>query len=64
MDGKTKEYEMLRQEILQYLEEYQSVRNMMYLITVTVLGFGLNAEDVSAYFFLLPLVVIIPSYLV
>lgn len=35
MSDRTKEYDMLRQEILQYLEEYQSVRNMMYLVTVT-----------------------------
>lgn len=33
-----KEYEMLRTEILQYLEEYQSVRNMMYLATAAILG--------------------------
>ena len=33
-----KEYEMLRAEILQYMEEYQTVRNMMYGIMVSVLG--------------------------
>jgi len=61
---KTKEYEMLRQEIMQYLEEYQSVRNMMYVVTVTILGFCLSKEEVNVYLYLLPLVVVIPSYLV
>ena len=32
-----KEYEMLRTEILQYMEEYQSVRNMMYIATAAIL---------------------------
>lgn len=58
-----KEYEFLRAEILQYLEEYQSVRNMMYVITVAILGFS-NSTQKSAYFFLLPLVVILPSYMI
>lgn len=61
---KLKEYEMLRQEILQYLEEYQNVRNMMYVITVTLLGFCLTGEKTIVYAFLLPLVVTIPSYII
>lgn len=60
----TKEYDMLRQEILQYLEEYQNVRNMMYIITATILGFGLTNENAVEYVYLLPLVVIIPSFFV
>lgn len=44
MSNKVSEYEMLREEILQYLEEYQSVRNMMYAITVTILGIACNAK--------------------
>lgn len=61
---KLKEYEMLRQEILQYLEEYQNLRNMMYIITVTLLGFCLTGEKTIVYAFLLPLAVIIPSYII
>lgn len=58
-----KEYEMLRAEILQYLEEYQSVRNMMYLATAAILG--LNSMMFQNYYlFLLPLVVILPSYII
>lgn len=57
-----KEYEMLRQEIMQYLEEYQNVRNMMYIITATILGFGLTNNNAAEYVYLLPLAVIIPSF--
>lgn len=64
MTKNTKEYEMLRQEILQYLEEYQSVRNMMYLITATLLGFCLNKDNTIVYAYLLPLIVIFPSYII
>lgn len=64
MDDKLKEYEMLRKEILQYVEKYQVVRNMMYLLTVTILGFCINKENINAYSFLILLVVIVPSYLV
>ena len=60
----TKEYDMLRQEILQYLAEYQNVRNMMYIITATILGFGLTNANAVEYVYLLPLVVIVPSFLV
>lgn len=61
---KLKEYEMLRNEILQYLEEYQNVRNMMYIITVTLLGFCLTGENTIVYAFLLPLVVTLPSHII
>ncbi len=64
MEANTKEYEMLRQEITQYLKEYQNVRNMMYIITVTLLGFCLKEKITIVYIYLLPLIVIIPSYLV
>lgn len=62
------EYLFLRQEILQYLNNYQSVRDMMYGSTLSCLGLGLFFEDAIAigaqYLFLLPLVVIVPSFLV
>ena len=44
--------------------KYQNVRNMMYVITVTILGFALTGKNVSAYIFLLPLIVILPSYII
>lgn len=58
-----KEYEMLRTEILQYMEEYQSVRNMMYIATAAILGMN-SAMFQNYYLFLLPLIVILPSYIV
>lgn len=58
-----KEYEMLRTEILQYLEEYQSVRNMMYLATAAILGVN-SVMFQNYYLFLLPLIVILPSYII
>lgn len=69
MNEKVKEYEMLRQEILQFLEEYQNLRNMMYVVTVTLLGFCLSNKETNEYkemvqyMYLLPLIVILPSYL-
>lgn len=60
---KIREYEMLRQEILQYLDKYQVVRNMMYVITVILLGFCLTGKNTIVYAYLLPLIVILPSYI-
>lgn len=60
----TEEYLFIRTEILQYLQNYQNVRNMMYIVTATCLGFALSAEVPNPYFYLLPLLVIIPSFLV
>lgn len=55
------EYLFIRQEILQYLNNYQSVRNMMYGSTLSCLGLGIFFEDKIAigvqYLFLLPLIV-------
>lgn len=55
-------YLMLRTEILQYLEEYQTVRNMMYAVTGTLLTIGIGFKN--GYLLLVPLLVIIPSYFV
>ncbi len=63
MSNKVSEYEMLREEILQYLEEYQSVRNMMYAITVTILGIAAT-QNATVYMYLFPLIVILPSYII
>ncbi len=62
-----KEYEMLRAEILQYLGEYQEVRNMMYVVTAALFGFGVyegHMSDVAPAIFLLPLIVILPTYII
>lgn len=45
MSNNNYEYDMLRAEILQYLQNYQTVRNMMYIITATILGFAINEEN-------------------
>lgn len=60
------EYNMLRNEMLQYLSEAQTVRNMMYVLTVTILGFSLSREQskILIYVYLLPLIVIIPSFII
>lgn len=55
-----KEYEMLRTGILQYLGEYQEVRNMMYVVTAALFGFGVyegHMSDVAPAIFLLPSIV-------
>lgn len=57
------EYEVLRREILLNLESYHAIRNMMYAITVTILGIGIE-KQASPYIFLLPLIVILPSYMI
>ncbi len=55
------EYRTLRNEILQYLQNYQNIRNMMYLVSLTMLGFFIN-QNVNPLYFLSPSVIIIPSY--
>lgn len=37
---------------------------MIYLITIIILGFSLNKENMMAYTCLLPLAMILPSYLI
>lgn len=58
------EYEILREEILFYLEKHQAVRNMMYIVTGTLLALVTKFDNPSAYFYLLPLIVIIASYVI
>lgn len=61
-DCDLEECRLLRAEILQYLEEYQKVRDMMYAVTGTLLGVGIGTG--ISYLLLLPLIVIIPSYFI
>lgn len=56
------EYSILRAEILQYMEEYQNLRNMMYVGTVAILGIN-TAASFSVYLYLMPLIIIMPSYI-
>ena len=58
------EYLFIRTEILQYMQNYQNVRNMMYIVTATCLGFVPGADVPNPYFYLLPLFIIMPSFLV
>lgn len=61
-DYELEECRLIRAEILQYLEEFQTVRNMMYAVTGVLLGFGVQTGN--SYLLLLPLLVIIPSYFI
>ena len=64
------EYLFIRQEMLQYLNNYQSVRNMMYVSTLACLGLGIFSDFEDSiiigehFLFLLALAVIMPSFLV
>lgn len=58
------EYQLIRTEILQYLNNYQTVRNMMYVSTLTCLGLAIGNDITNPYLYLLPLIVIVPSYLI
>jgi len=57
------EYRTLRTEILQYLQNYQNIRNMMYVASLAMLGFFID-KNMNPLYFLSPSVIIIPSYLV
>lgn len=58
------EYLFIRSEILQYLNNYQAVRNMMYASTLACLGLSVGNNIDNPYLYLLPLIVILPSLLV
>ena len=57
------EYKMLRTEILQYLQDYQSVRNMMYVTSIAIFAFLFSQNITEPLIYLSPLVVILPSYI-
>ena len=57
------EYLMLRAEILQYLQHYQSIRVFMYTSCAAIFVFLFQRETREPLMFLLPLLVIIPAYL-
>lgn len=60
---KLEEYKSLRTEMLQHIQDYQNVRNMMYLVALTMIGFFIK-KDVNVLYFLSPSIIIIPSYFV
>lgn len=61
--SKETEYQLIRAEILQYLNNYQAVRNRMYVVTLSCLGLSLGNNIGNPYLYLLPLIVILPSFL-
>lgn len=60
----SEEYKIIREEIMFYLDKNQAVRNMMYATTAAFIGFIANASQQSAFLYLLPLIIIIPSFIV
>ena len=56
------EYSMLREEILQHIREFQTLRNMMYTVTVSIIVL-VATLDLAYYFYLLPLIAVVPSFL-
>lgn len=48
------EYQHIRTEILQYLNNYQAVRNMMYVSTLTCSGLAIGNDITNPYLYLLP----------
>lgn len=60
----SKEYLFIRDEMLQYMNNYQAVRNMMYVSTLACLGLSIGNEIENPYLYLLPLIVIMPSFLI
>lgn len=58
------EYQFIHAELLQYLNNYQAVRNMMYVVTLACLGLSIGNDAQNPHLCLLPLIVILPSFLV
>ncbi|MDO5540430.1 MAG: hypothetical protein Q4F83_10180 [Eubacteriales bacterium] len=57
-----KEYNMMREELVNYMDKMQDVRNMMYIAVGTTFVFTLSA-NVHFLSKLLPLLFILPSYM-
>lgn len=58
------EYKMVREEIFFYQNKNQEVRNMMYAITIAYLGLLYSNENEHSFLYLVPLAIIIPSYMI
>ena len=62
MRDESKEYLMLRDEILKDYEIIQNSRNVLYAAVAAILAFAVDQKE--ALLFLIPYIVIIPVYLV
>ena len=62
MRDESKEYLMLRDEILKDYEIIQNSRNVLYVAVAAILAFAVDQKE--AFLFLVPYIVIIPVYLV
>lgn len=62
MKDESKEYLMLRDEILKDYEIIQNSRNVLYAAVAAILAFAVDQKE--ALLFLIPYIVIIPVYLV
>lgn len=62
---RTEEYLMLRQEILQYIQNYHNVKHVMYSICAGIFTFLFTKDNVitEPLAYLCPLLVVIPAYL-
>lgn len=56
------EYKIMRQEIVNYMEKLQALRNMMYITIGAVLTFSISIE-LPFFCVLLPLLFILPAYM-
>lgn len=57
------EYLMLREEIIFHMSKTHDLRNMMYVSSVAILAFIYSADNKSGLLYLMPLCVVIPSYI-
>lgn len=55
------EYKMMREELVNYMDKLQSVRNMMYLAIGTIFTFSIS-DKLPIFCILLPLLLIVPAY--
>ena len=62
MNDGSKEYLMLRDEIMKDYEIIQNSRNVLYVAVAAILAFAVDQKE--AFLFLVPYIVIIPVYLV
>lgn len=62
MNDGSKEYLMLRDEIMKDYEIIQNSRNVLYVAVAAILAFAVDQKE--AFLFLVPYIVIIPIYLV
>lgn len=57
------EYKMMREELMNYMEKLQTVRNMMYVTIGAVFTFSIS-KDLPFFCILMPLFFILPAYMI